>query len=105
MMKKRDIILMNAPFTNLSEKKIRPALVLEKIEDDLLICFISSKKNKTDEYDVFVKADGVNKLRVDSVIKCNKIFTLHVSLSKGVLGKTPPEVYKAVVQKIIKIIR
>ena len=104
-MNKRDIILMNAPFTNLSEKKIRPALVLARIEDDLLICFIGSKKSKIDKYDIMIKADEVNELRVDSVIKCNKIFTLHVSLSKGVLGKIPAKTYDTVVQRIEAIIR
>lgn len=96
---------MNAPFTNLSEKKIRPALVLAKIEDDLLICFIGSKKSRSPKYDVVLRADMENKLRIDSVIKCNKIFTLHASLSKGVLGRISLEKYKTVVQKITAIIQ
>ena len=104
-MRKRDIILMNAPFSNLSEKKIRPALVLGKIQDDLLVCFVSSKKSKSLRHDVLIKANEKNKLRVDSVVKCNKIFTLHASLSKGVLGKISSKNYDAVVKKITEIIR
>lgn len=103
-MRKRDIILMNAPFTDLSEKKIRPALVLAQIKEDLLICFITSKKDSLSEHEVFVEADEKNKLRSNSVIKCNKIFTLHVSLSKGILGKISLEHHNAVVNKIREII-
>lgn len=104
-MKKRDIILMNAPFTDLSDKKIRPALVLAKIQDDFLICFIGSKIKKSSPYDVFIKANETNKLRVDSMIKCSKIFTLHHTLSKGALGVVSQKIYDAVIQKIIKIIQ
>ncbi|MBI5412431.1 type II toxin-antitoxin system PemK/MazF family toxin [Candidatus Peregrinibacteria bacterium] len=104
-MKKRDIILMNAPFTDLSEKKIRPALVLAQLQDDLLICFIGSKIDKSAPHDILIKSDADNKLRVDSAIKCNKLFTLHYSLIKGVLGTVPPKIYDAVIQKIVRIIR
>ena len=104
-MNKRDIILMNAPFTNLSDKKIRPALVLAKIQDDLLVCFIGSKPRLNTPHEIPVKADEVNNLRVDSVVKCNKIFTLHASLSKAVLGTITPKVYDAVVRKITEIIQ
>lgn len=103
-MNKRDIILINAPFTDLSEKKIRPALVLARIQDDLLICFISSKTNSSAPHDVFIKADKTNNLRVDSSIQCNKLFTLHQSLSKGILGVISTKIYDAVSQKIIALI-
>lgn len=103
-MKKRDIVLINVPFTDLSEVKLRPALIIGKIQDDFLCCFISSNATVRGRYDVFVKKDGKNNLKADSIIKCGKLFTLHNSLIEKKIGVVNSDTYNAVTQKIIKII-
>jgi len=102
-MKKGDIILLNAPFSDLSERKIRPALVLGNMMEDLLICFMSTQGTNDAPYDIPVTANRKNGLRVDSYVKCNKIFTLHASLAEMVLGSVDDEVCGKVVERIYGI--
>lgn len=103
-MNKRDIVLISIPFTDLSERKIRPALVLVKIKDDLLCCFISSNLNTETKHDVVVKKNKKNNLKVDSVIKCGKLFTLHQSLVEWKIGKLSERDYQIVANKLMKLI-
>jgi hypothetical protein len=54
---------------------------------------------------VLIKKDAKNNLKVNSVIKCGKIFTLHYSLVDRRLGNTDQKTYDDVIQKIIRIIK
>ncbi len=103
-MNKRDIILISIPFTDLSERKIRPALILAKIKDDLLCCFISSNLETETKHDLVVKKDNKNNLKVDSVIKCGKLFTLHKSLVEWKIGRLDERDYELTARKLIKLI-
>ena len=103
-MKKRDIILINVPFTDLSERKLRPALIIGKHQDDYLCCFISSNAKTKTKNDIFIKMDTKNNLKINSIIKCGKIFTLHNSLAEKEIGTLNKNEYKNVIQKIINII-
>jgi mRNA interferase MazF len=40
---KAKIILIHFPFTNLTDFKLRPALVIHESENDVVVAFISSK--------------------------------------------------------------
>lgn len=103
-MNKRDIVLISVPFTDLSERKLRPALILAKVQDDLLCCFISSNLGTETENDVIVKKDRKNNLKADSVIKCGKLFTLHQSLVEWKIGKLDEKDYELVAKKITRLI-
>jgi len=90
MIKKGTIILVPFPFTDLSGQKLRPALVISKIEngDDVVVVFISSKKAKSrSRFDIEVGSDNQNGLKVTSFIKCSKIATLDKKVVIGELGK------------------
>jgi len=103
-MKRRDIVLISIPFTDLSERKIRPALVLSVIQEDLLCCFVSSNLETETENDVAVTKDSKNHLKVDSVIKCGKLFTLHQSLVEWKIGKLDEKTYQSVARKLTRLI-
>ena len=62
-MKKGSIVLIKFPFTDLSGTKLRPALVLVESELDITVCFISSRLEKKEEYDLLVKASPENGLK------------------------------------------
>ena len=90
MIRKGTIVLVPFPFTDLSGQKLRPALVISKIQngDDVVLVFISSKKTNSDNrFDVEIRPDTKNGLKVKSFIKCSKIATLDKKVIIGDLGK------------------
>ena len=104
-MQKKDIVLIEVPFTDLSERKLRPALVLGRVQEDYLCCFISSNPKTRESQDVAIQKNGQNNLRVDSVIKCGKLFTLHQTLVERKIGVVGSGEYEKVVKMIMTIIR
>jgi len=101
----KDIVIIRVPFTDLTETKLRPALVLGIAGEDLICVFISSKISmERPKGDVLLKKDAHNKLRVDSVVKCHKIFTLHESLVERILGQTSGKNHQQVLRVISGIL-
>jgi len=86
-MKKGSIVLIKFPFKDLSGTKLRPALVLVESELDITVCFISSRLEKKEEYDLLVKASPENGLKRSSVLIIRKIATLDKALALGIMGK------------------
>ena len=88
-MHKGDIVLVPFPFTDLSGKKVRPALVLHASPKgaDFVCAFISSvPREKSYEYDIPVKPSPENGVKTTSHIKLTKIATLQKTLAIGALG-------------------
>ena len=53
---KGDVVVVPFPFSNLSQAKRRPALVVVDLEgDDIILCQITSQLNK-DNYSIVVKS-------------------------------------------------
>jgi len=105
---KGKIILVLFPFTDLTAAKLRPALVIYEGHKDVVIAFISSKvPSEPSELDVLVtkKGTGFRKsgLKVDSVIKLDKIATVLKDLIVGELGELDEELRQEVNQKLKKL--
>ena len=96
-MKKGDIVLVSYPFTDLSAKKFRPALVLvlEDDDGDLILAFITSAVTKKSRFDIEI-LKGKSGLHKDSVLKLKKIMTIHKSLIAGKIGSISQEQLKFV---------
>ncbi|MBW7891669.1 MAG: type II toxin-antitoxin system PemK/MazF family toxin [Chitinophagaceae bacterium] len=86
-MAKGDIVLITFPFTNLSGKKLRPAVILVDTDLDLTVCFITSRTAWLEPADVWLTPSATNGLRKESLIRTSKIATLDKSLAKGLLGR------------------
>ena len=102
-MHKGKIVLVPFPFTDLSGHKVRPALILHanKKGNDFIACFISSKQNdKTGTFDIKVKANTQNGLKVDSIIKTAKIATLEKRIALGEIGFLDQKTLKEIDKKI-----
>lgn len=98
-MSKGTIVLVPFPFTDLSGTKIRPCLVLheQKKGEDCIVAFISSvKHSKLNPLETRVSATAKNGLKVDSVIKTDKIATLQKKTILGELGNLEPALMKIV---------
>lgn len=106
-MSKGAIVLVPFPFTDLSWKKVRPCLVLyeQKSGEDCIVAFISSKKHsKLSVRDIKVNATKSNGLKIDSVIKTDKIATLQKKIVLGELGTLEPALLKAVDSSLKRIL-
>lgn len=86
-MAKGDIILITFPFTDLSDKKLRPAVVLAETEHDVTVAFITSQLSWEEITDIKIEPSTFNGLKSRSIIRLSKIATLDLNLVKGVLGK------------------
>jgi mRNA interferase MazF len=104
---KGDVVLFPVPYTDLSNRKLRPCLILsEEMRDDLLLCQITSKSQK-DKYSVELKkSDNLNgSLNIDSYIRSNMIFTADKSQIHKKFCRIKNEKYEEVIDAILKIIQ
>jgi mRNA interferase MazF len=106
---KGKIVLLPFPFTDLTAAKLRPALVIYEGQEDVVVAFISSKvPSEVSEADVLVtkKDPGFKKsgLKVDSLIKLDKIATVLKDLVVGELGELGEESRREVNQKLRKML-
>jgi mRNA interferase MazF len=105
---KGKIVLVPFPFTDLTAAKLRPALVIYEAEKDAIVAFISSKiPSELSEADILITKDSPSferaGLKVDSVIKLDKIATVLKDLVIGELGELDEALRKEVNQKLKKI--
>jgi mRNA interferase MazF len=101
-MKKGDIVYINFPFTDLSGTKIRPAVIIEAFDYDVIVIFITSKLHQFDKKtDLIVNPDTSNRLKAVSVFKPTKILTLSKKLVVAKTGIIDNDLLKLIHQKII----
>ncbi len=91
---KGDVVLTQFPFTDLSQTKLRPAVVLwlDTTRDEITLCFISSQNinNVTSEEFAINDLDkefASTGLRVSSKVRVTRIATLNHQLIVRRLGK------------------
>ena len=104
---KGDVVVVPFPFSDLTQAKRRPALVISKIEgDDLILCQITSQSIK-DNYAISLddKDFETGSLKQPSNIRPNRIFTAdnHIVLYK--VGNLKIEKLNKVIEKVVEIIR
>jgi len=107
---KGTIVLIPFPFTDLTTTKLRPALVLYESDRDVVIAFISSKIHaEADPAGVLVTTShaGFSKsgLKVDSVIRLDKIATVLKDLMVGELGELDGDLRSVVNAKLARLFR
>jgi mRNA interferase MazF len=93
-----DIVLVNFPFTDLSQTKLRPALILwvSSNAEDVVVCAITSQNlsNLQSEDFLLDTSDpefATTGLRVSSKIRVTRVATLRRSLLAKKLGKLGTE--------------
>ena len=104
---KGKIVLVPFPFTDLTAAKLRPALVIYEGEKDIVVAFISLKApSELSKVEVLITENhaGFRKtgLKIDSVIKLDKIATVVKDLIVGELGELDEELRQEVNQKLRK---
>ena len=103
---KGDVIVVPFPFSDLTNTKRRPALVITKlIGDDLILCQITSK-NVSDSYSILITEKDFlsGSLKQNSNIRPNKLFTADSRIILYKVGHLKEEKMRKIIQSIIKII-
>jgi len=104
---KGDVVVVPFPFSDLTQAKRRPALVISTLEgDDVILCQITSQYIKDNYAILLADADfQTGGLKQPSNVRPNRLFTAdnHIVLYRvgGLKGKKLTEV----IEKIIDIIR
>jgi hypothetical protein len=75
-----DIILAEYTFTDNSQSKLRPVLVLFKDFEDITVLKITSQIQELDDFTLLLEPDEENKIKITSYIKIKKITTFHERL-------------------------
>lgn len=101
------VVVVPFPFSDLTQSKRRPALVISKLEsDDLILCQITSQSIK-DSYAVSLddRDFETGGLKQTSNVRPNRIFTAdsHIVLYK--VGNLTKEKLNEVIEKAVEIIR
>lgn len=102
MFEKGTVVLVPFPFTDLSGTKVRPAVVVShKLSgDDIIVTFISTKRSRTEKFDVLVMPNQSNGLKAASTVKCTKLATLDKKIILGKLGELSKNDFSRVSQKL-----
>lgn len=97
MLEKGAIVLVPFPFTDLSQTKLRPAIVLYSEADgqDVTLCFVSSQQISVLGPGEFVLVPGdpdfaLTQLKVASKVRTSRIATLERRLIPRRLGRLGP---------------
>ena len=100
-MKQHDIVLVNFPFSNLSQTKLRPAIIAAVPGgENVILCQITTKKRNIDTYEVPLLQKHVSgDIHFDSNIYVDMIFTLHQSLIKRAVGRVENKKTQSLMQE------
>lgn len=84
-MNKGDIVLISFPFSDLTGKKLRPALILCSSSQDISVCFVTTQFHWKGEFDFEINPSRKNGLKKSSIVRINKFATLDKELVIGQL--------------------
>ena len=103
-MKVHDIVLVHFPFSDLSESKLRPALVVALPGgDNHILCQITTKKRNINTYEISLpRTSCEGNIRFDSNIYVDMVFTLHNSIIQKTIGYIKDKSAKEAVSKKIR---
>ena len=101
------VVLVPFPFSDLSEAKLRPALVLaDSGRDDWILCQITSNPYADPRAVELTDADfDTGSLRVTSYARPGKLFTASSSLMVSEAGNLSQATLQSIVQAVIDLLR
>jgi mRNA interferase MazF len=107
-MKTGDIILVPYPFAELTNVKVRPALVIaitkDKYRDILVSAITSVVRGKAGDFEILLQPNETNNLRAISLIKVDRIVTLKKEDIITTLGKISLSELKLFKSKFVKLV-
>ena len=104
---KGDVVVVPFPFSDLSNLKRRPALVIAELDgNDIILCQITSKQI-ADKYALLIedKDFETGTLKQASNVRPNRIFTADSNIILYSVGHLKPNKTKEIIEKIVEIVR
>lgn len=104
---KGDVVVVPFPFSDLSQTKHRPTLVITDLTgEDLILCQITSQ-NISDDYSITLTEEDFleGSLKRESNVRPNRIFTADNKIILYKVGRIKEEKILEVIEKIIGIIK
>lgn len=113
MAERGELVLARFPFTDMTNAKLRPLLVLAEVPGpfrDFIVMFISSQLNQAVlELDLILDTNhpafAASGLKVASVFRIGKVAALSESLLVGTLGQLDPSVFHEIVGRLTNLLQ
>jgi mRNA interferase MazF len=104
---KGDVVVVPFPFSDLSNAKRRPALVIAKLpRNDLILCMITSQSGNGQYTTAISDQDfTTGRLNRNSFVKANRIFTANAKLIAYKAGSLSSSKLEEVISNVINILR
>lgn len=101
------VVLVRFPFSDLSETKLRPAVVLADVgRGDALLCQVTSKPYGDSVAVTLKEADFVSgSLSLTSYARPGKLFTASSELITAEVGTLKPEALTQIVNAVVTVLR
>ena len=102
-----DVVVVHFPFSDLTQTKRRPALVVADLQgEDLILCQITSQ-TISDRYAVPISDEdfAIGGLNQPSNIRPNRIFTASQTIIAYKVGAITPTKLLEAIDKIVEILR
>lgn len=110
MYEQGDIVLIPVPFSDLTQRKQRPVLVISnnnynKMTKDIVVVAITSQLKNLD-YSVVVESSDLEEgtLKVTSAVRADKVYTLSKDIVRKKFGRVNSEVMSGVRSKVNELI-
>lgn len=96
------VVLIPFPFSDLSQAKLRPAVVIADVgRDDWILCQITSKDYGDPDALGLTNAEFQHgSLKIDSFARPGKLFTANSALFKGEVGVLKPDAIRRIVDRL-----
>ncbi len=110
MLKQGDIVLIPIPFTDLTSQKRRPTIIIssnnynEKHEDIVVVALTSNVEPQN--FTITLTSDDLEEgsLKVTSMIRVDKIYTLNKSIILKTFGRVKPAILTKIKTSLLKLI-
>ncbi len=101
------IVVLPFPFSDLTQNKYRPSLLLASIENnDWIVCQITSKSYASRNEIELKNSDLLTgNLRQVSYVRVGKLFTANESVFTGIIGQLKPEKLRVIKEMVVSLIR
>ena len=101
------VVLVPFPFSDLSQSKLRPAIVLASAgREDWILCQVTSKPYG-DARSILLNDSGFESgsLRVESYVRPGKLFTAHQTLMVSEIGRLNEAMFDQIIEAIVALLK